>query len=172
MSSESILVELIAVQQDCEIEAVARLAKTVWLEHYVPIIGRAQVDYMLAAFQSAQAIASQMLAGYEYCLAKEAHAYVGYASWVIDSPARCKLSQLYTLSSRRRRGVGLALLNAIEDRCCSVGVSTLWLTVNKYNHGSISWYKKRGFQIVRQEKTAIGHGYYMDDYVMAKTVGV
>ncbi|NCA83730.1 MAG: GNAT family N-acetyltransferase, partial [Opitutae bacterium] len=49
------------------IAAVAALAREIWTQHYVPIIGAAQVEYMLEKFQSAEAIARQLAGeGYEY----------------------------------------------------------------------------------------------------------
>jgi hypothetical protein len=48
---------------------VAELARDIWTEHYVPIIGRDQVDYMLDRFQSSDAIARQIESGCKYYLA-------------------------------------------------------------------------------------------------------
>ena len=31
---------------------IAKLAKIVWHEHYIPIIGKTQVEYMVAKFQT------------------------------------------------------------------------------------------------------------------------
>jgi len=42
------------------------LAREIWTDHYVPIIGQAQVDYMLDTFQREEAIAAQLAGGYEY----------------------------------------------------------------------------------------------------------
>jgi hypothetical protein len=39
-----------------QIVEVAPMAHEVWNEHYVPLIGQAQVDYMVAKFQSAEAM--------------------------------------------------------------------------------------------------------------------
>ena len=36
---------------------------------------------------------------------------------------------------------------------------------------AINFYKKNGFQIIREEDVDIGNGYYMNDYVMSKSIG-
>ena len=39
-----------------DIALIAGLARQIWTEHYTPIIGAAQVEYMLGRFQSQSAI--------------------------------------------------------------------------------------------------------------------
>ena len=69
------------VESPEQIAAVAALAREIWMQHYIPIIGAAQVEYMLAKFQSAEAIARQIAEeGYEYYLAPGA----GYLALVPD----------------------------------------------------------------------------------------
>ena len=41
---------------ESESAVIAALADEIWREHYTPIIGEAQVDYMLKKFQSAEQI--------------------------------------------------------------------------------------------------------------------
>ena len=61
-------VQFVPVTTPQQIEAVAGLAHEIWYEYYVPLIGRAQVDYMVAKFQSSGAVAEQLREGYEYFL--------------------------------------------------------------------------------------------------------
>ncbi len=51
---------------------MAALAHEIWYEYYVPLIGRAQVDYMVARFQNAAAMQAQIDQGYEYFLVQTA----------------------------------------------------------------------------------------------------
>ena len=44
--------EIIRVTDQHEIAAVSALAEEIWRQHFIPIIGEAQVKYMLAKFQS------------------------------------------------------------------------------------------------------------------------
>jgi hypothetical protein len=53
-------VQFVPVASTQQIDVVARLAREIWYEYYVTLIGRAQVDYMVARFQSAEAVAGQI----------------------------------------------------------------------------------------------------------------
>jgi hypothetical protein len=57
-----------------QLATVATLAHEIWYEFYVPLIGRAQVDYMVEKFQNAPAMQVQIDQGYEYFLVRREHA--------------------------------------------------------------------------------------------------
>ena len=157
------------VERPDQIAAVAALARETWTQHYVPIIGAAQVEYMLAKFQSAEAIARQIAAeGYEYYLAPGA----GYLALVPD-PAKKSLllSKIYVKAAARGTGLGRALAEFAERRCSELGCNELWLTVNRNNLGSIAFYERMGFRKTQTLVTDIGGGYVMDDWRMAKSAG-
>ena len=151
-----------------QIAAVAALARETWTQHYVPIIGAAQVEYMLAKFQSAEAITRQIAAeGYEYYLAPGA----GYLALVPD-PAKKSLllSKIYVKAELRGTGLGRAMVTFAEIRCVELGCRELWLTVNRNNAGSIAFYERLGFRKTQSLVTDIGGGFVMDDWRMAKDV--
>ena len=160
--------ELERVESPERIAAVAALAREIWTQHYVPIIGAAQVGYMLEKFQSAEAIARQIAAeGYEYHLAPEA----GYVALVPDLVNKSVLlSKIYVRSSLRGTGLGRALLAFAEKRCRELGCAELWLTVNRNNAGSIAFYERMGFRKTNEMVTDIGAGFAMDDWRMAKII--
>ena len=151
-----------------QIAAVAALARETWTQHYVPIIGAAQVEYMLAKFQSAEAIARQIAAeGYEYYLAPGA----GYLALVPDLARKSvMLSKIYVLASRRGTGAGRAMVEFAERRAAELGGAELWLTVNKHTAGSIAFYERMGFRKTEALVTDIGGGFVMDDWRVAKTL--
>ena len=63
------MVKTTPVTSPQDIDALAELASEIWNEYFPPIIGQAQVDYMLGKFQSALAIARQIREdGYAYYL--------------------------------------------------------------------------------------------------------
>ena len=96
------------------IDAVARLAREIWTRHYVPIIGAPQVNYMLAKFQSPEAIARQIASeGYEYYLAPN----VGYFALVPDLALKSVLlSKIYVVAAKRGTGLGRAMAAFAERR--------------------------------------------------------
>jgi GNAT superfamily N-acetyltransferase len=161
-------VSLERVEARGQIAEVAGLARDIWTAHYTPIIGSAQVEYMLERFQSEEAIARQIAEeGYEYYLAPGA----GYFALVPDRAAgRVLLSKIYVREDRRGTGLGRAMAAQAEARCAELGCRELWLTVNKHNAGSIAFYERMGFRKTNAVVTDIGAGFVMDDWRMAKTV--
>ena len=166
-------VELIQVSNPGDIAVVERLAHEIWSQHFTPIIGASQVEYMLGKFQSVEAILSQINSGWEYYLTMVDNEAVGYAGLVPDiSNKRLMLSKIYVRKSARGKGVGKSILDYVERKCGLEGIDTLWLTVNRFNNGPISWYERFGFVIVDEVKKDIGSGYFMDDYIMEKSIKI
>jgi GNAT superfamily N-acetyltransferase len=154
-----------------EVTAVAKLAEEIWREHFTPIIGADQVAYMLDKFQSAQAISNQLVDGTEYYTASVDGTLVGYTALIPDERnSKLMISKLYVRQDLRGGGFGSRLLKFIEIECEKRRFTTIWLTVNRFNHGPIRWYLRRGFQKVDEVKKDIGGGFYMDDYIMEKTI--
>ncbi len=164
-------VEIANVSTNRDIDCVASLARVVWTEHFTPIIGGLQVEYMLAKYQSPKAIESQIADGAEYYLATIDNQAVGYVGLIPDwAGNKMMLSKLYLKAAMRGKGVGKKLLDFVEGRCVSANVTTVWLTVNRFNEGTVSWYKRRGFVVIDEVKKDIGEGYFMDDYIMEKSL--
>lgn len=155
-----------------DIEAVARLAHEIWNDHFPPIIGQPQVDYMLAELQSAQSIARQIREQrYDYFLVFHDGEQAGYFALVLDEDGHAmQLSKLYLRRDVRGRGVGKNAVAFVERHCRARGVRNVWLSVNKYNADSIAFYERVGFATVASTVTDIGGGFAMDDYRMAKTL--
>ena len=161
---------LLPVTDPTSLQAIAGLAKKIWTEHYLPILGQQQIDYMLERFQSVHAMQCQITEeGYEYYLIRLDGQNAGYIGVKPDEKGLF-LSKLYVDKAFRRRGIAARVLNVLTGRCLTESRPVIWLTVNKYNEGSIAAYRALGFSIVRDEVTDIGNGYVMDDYIMEKNV--
>ena len=163
-------VEFVPVTTSQQIEAVAGLAHEIWYEYYVALIGRAQVDYMVAKFQSSGAVAAQLREGYEYFLIQRAGADIGYCA-VQPHPENGSLflSKLYLLRDCRGAGTGRVCMEFIEQLARRRGLNLLWLTVNKGNP-AVKAYERLGFRIAADLVMDIGGGYVMDDFRMEKTL--
>ena len=155
-----------------QLEAVASLARDIWYEFYVPLIGRAQVDYMVAKFQTAAAMQAQIDQGYEYFLVRRQDASgvaadIGYCA-IQEQPGRVMfLSKFYLHHAARGSGTGRRCMEFIEGLARRRGLSLLWLTVNKGNP-SVQAYQRLGFRIAADLVMDIGGGFVMDDYRMEK----
>lgn len=157
-----------------QLATVAALAHEIWYEYYVPLIGRAQVDYMVAKFQSAAAMQAQVQQGYEYFLVQQADANgepaaVGYCA-LQEQPGRVMfLSKFYLHHAARGSGTGRGCMEFIEGLARRRGLVLLWLTVNKGNP-AVRAYQRMGFRIAEALVMDIGGGFVMDDYRMEKTL--
>ncbi len=155
------------VVQKKEIESVAFLANKIWNQHFVPIIGQGQVDYMLKKFQSIAAILSQIEQGYNYFLITKGAEAVGYIALMNDQETnRVMISKIYIREELRGSGIGNNALDFITQNAKNEGAQSIWLTVNRVNDATIAWYLRKGFIKIREEKNDIGNGFYMDDFVM------
>ncbi|MDT8391299.1 MAG: GNAT family N-acetyltransferase [Lentisphaeria bacterium] len=154
-----------------EIAAVAALAHEIWNQHFTPIIGEAQVSYMLDKFQSAVAITRQIADGAEYYQITCGKHAAGYFCLVPEADAGTLLiSKLYVRRADRGRGLGRQALTFVQRRARELGLSKLRLTVNRHNARSIDWYRHVGFKITGTQKKDIGDGFVMDDFLMEKAV--
>jgi len=154
------------VEQPQQVKAVAALARAIWEQHYIPIIGPEQVEYMLEKFQSVEAITHQIeTEGFEYILVPDS----GYAAWIPDLGKKSLfLSKIYVEDGQRGTGLGRALLELAEQRGRALGCDELWLTVNWQNTGTIAFYERMGLHKTGRLVQDIGDGFVMDDWRMAK----
>jgi RimJ/RimL family protein N-acetyltransferase len=147
-----------------DINQVVELAKIIWTEHYTPIIGVEQVDYMLTHFHSKDEISKQISQqNYQFYLIIDGDKTIGYCGFQLQK-TDLFLSKLYILSSQRGKGFGKLATDFIIQSAKDTQKSKVYLTVNKYNHGSINAYYKIGFKKVKELCVDIGGGYVMDDY--------
>ena len=148
--------------------AMSRLATDILREHYDPILGKAQNDYMLEKFQSVEAINHQLESGYQYYFVKVDGRDIGFLAFYPRGEA-LYLSKLYLLKEERGKGYSRLMVDFIVGKAREVLFGSVELNVNKYND-AIRAYESLGFKRVRAEKNDIGHGYFMDDYVYALNV--
>ena len=106
--------ECIQVKTDEEIKVTADLASEIWTEHYIPIIGTDQVEYMIDKFQSENAIADQIEnQGYLYYLIQENNKAVGYFAIILQDD-ELFLSKIYVKKTLRGKGLASKILDKIN----------------------------------------------------------
>ena len=153
-----------------EIARVAQLADAIWHQHYADILSAEQIDYMVDKFQSAPALRRQREEeGYHYLLLQWDGEDAGFCGYNIQNGALF-LSKLYIRQACRRNGIARRVLQTLIVRAQQAKAVKIWLTVNRYNEGSIAAYEAFGFKTVRAEVTDIGHGFVMDDWIMEKQI--
>ena len=155
-----------------DIKVTAQLAQKIWNQHYVPIIGQDQVNYMVEKFQSEFAISNQLKEAYLYYYIEHSGKPCGYLALLPNKEkSRLMISKIYIDVDFRGNNLGTELLNFTISKSKEEQFKTIWLTVNKNNTKSIEWYKQKGFEIKEAVVFDIGNGFIMDDYLLEKSVG-
>ena len=80
-----------------------------------------------------------------------------------------RIHKIYVEASEHGKGLGKALLQKAIEIGKELDVATINLNVNRFN-SAVDFYKSQGFKIVKEEDINIGRGYYMEDYVMVKSL--
>ena len=145
-------------------ERLSAIATEIVKEHYDPIIGAAQNDYMISKFQTVDAITEQLSHGYSYYFVNVAGETVGFMGFYPRDGAMY-LSKLYLYKDKRGRGYSREMVRFVSVAAKNEGLTGVELNVNRFNTGSIAVYEALGFRRIREEKNDIGNGFYMDDYV-------
>lgn len=159
------------VTEPATIATVSKLAGDIWWNHYTPIIGAGQVEYMLKRFQSPAAIAQQLASGYQYFLLFSGARPSGYFAWLADADQQSlHISKLYIDKTRQRSGLGSQIITLAEQHCQTRGFRRIWLTVNRHNQLAIDFYVRNGFVNNGNLVQTIGGGFVMDDYRMVKVL--
>lgn len=155
--------DLVVVAAPGLVAETAAIAAAIWREHYPSLIGVDQIDYMLAKFQTPEAINRQLEEGFHYRLLRRGGKALGYVAWRVDD-ADIFISKIYLL--RELRGSGLAW--ACFEWLCAVGrrdrCRRIWLTVNRNNRIAIKAYRRWGMREAGTVVADIGGGFVMDDY--------
>lgn len=153
------------VASDDDIYVLEALAKEIWNQHFTPIIGQAQVDYMLERFQSFKAVGRQISDGMNYKMICADNKNVGYCGFKKDGD-RIFLSKLYVKLEYRGNGLSRVMLDEVRKFAAENNIKSVYLTVNKRNDDTISIYKHMGFRIIDSVVTDINGGFVMDDFIM------
>jgi len=153
-----------------EIQTLSKVASEIVREHFDPIIGTAQNDYMLAKFQSEEAIREQFEHGYRYYWVEEDNTRVGFLAF-FPKDGKMYLSKFYVMKEFRGRHLAGKMLQFIIEETKKEGLDAIYLNVNRGNLDTIAIYEHLGFEIVRQEKNDIGGGFFMDDHVLEYQIG-
>jgi len=154
-----------------EVEALAALAREIWLAHYPPIIGAAQTEYMLAQRYAPQVVREEL--GRDdlwWDVLTRGGRMIAFASSFVLDERTLKLDKLYVHPNDQRRGYGGLLISHVAQRAAGRALERIVLAVNKHNASAIGAYRRHGFDIVDAIVKDIGGGFVMDDYVMARAV--
>ena len=153
-----------------DIKSIRELAVATWYPAYEDILSNEQIGYMLDLFYSPAALTGQMENGHYFLVLSDKGKDIGFASFEPHyKNGLTKIHKLYMLPQQQGSGGGRLLIAAIESHAISNDDRAITLNVNRYNK-ALNFYLKAEFEIIGTENIDIGHGYLMEDYIMAKNL--
>jgi diamine N-acetyltransferase len=154
-----------------DINLIGYLAHTIWPGAYGNILSAEQLKYMLDLIYSPAALRRQMTTDqHNFYIAELGDEPIGFASYgALSEQNSFKLHKLYVLPGTQGKGIGKALIDFIIKQLQPLGAKKLLLNVNRHNKAK-NFYEKLGFTVIKEEDIDIGNGYFMNDYVMMKSL--
>jgi len=147
---------------------IAGMAREIWTEVYVDLIGAEQTEYMLRMFQDEGPVARQMASeGHLYFVIREDGEDAGYMD-IVPQEGLLYLSKMYVRKPFRRRGLAAAALERADEEGLSRGLSSIYVRANRMNSRAIAAYERLGFRTWYYDRSDIGGGFFMDDRVMIR----
>ncbi len=152
-------------------ELIGSLAARIWPGVYGNILSPEQISYMMDLMYAPEVLRREMDGeGIRFHLACENGNPVGFSSFGPYAGAEAKLHKLYLLESARGNGYGRKMLDFVGSEARRVGYGFLRLNVNRHNTGSVAVYLACGFTRYESVDVPIGGGFFMNDYIMRKSL--
>lgn len=160
------MVKLIKAKEQ-DLNQIADLARIIWNEHYIPIIGQKQVDYMLEKIYDLKSLKEQVnVKKHQFYLIENEQACIGFISLSTENEQDFFIHKFYVLNQKANRGIGSEILEILKNMFSPKSFS---LTVNRQNFKSINFYFKNGFKIESIADFDIGNGFVMNDFIMKRS---
>ena len=155
-----------------DIPLIRQLAEHVFPETYKNIIMPEQCRYMMEMMYSEESLRRQMTKeGHVYQLLSVDGEAAGYVSVQPIESDLYELQKIYVLPRFQGRHLGrtlfdaaVALVKKLHPEPCRI-----FLHVNRYNKAK-TFYEHLGLKVTKQGDYDIGHGYFMNDYIMEKEI--
>jgi ribosomal protein S18 acetylase RimI-like enzyme len=159
----------IRIANENDIPLIRKLTFSVWPQTYAPILKQDQIDYMLDLMYSEISLHQQMQDGVKFIIIEEENNPVGFAGYQSLEKGIYKLHKLYVLPGTQGKGLGKYMIDHIFREMSENGGHILRLQVNRFNKAK-EFYEKLGFYVTAEADFPIGNGYFMNDFIMEKTL--
>lgn len=152
-----------------DIQIIQDLTHAVWPVTYGKILSTQQLKYMLELIYSTTALQNQMQQNHNFLIVEEDKKPIAFADYGLLKDDVYKLHKIYVLPDQQGKSVGKILINHVIDLIKQQRATSLVLNVNRYNKAK-QFYEHLGFKVISEEDIDIGEGYFMNDYIMEKTL--
>ncbi len=149
-----------------DLPLIQQLVCTIWNVAYKDILSKEQLNYMLDSMHSITALTKLIDTGHQFIIPYEDGVAKGFACYKVF-PDKVRLEKIYVLPHQHKKGIGKLMMDYIIEKAS--GVNVVELNVNRQNK-AVDFYKKIGFKIIKEVDISIGKGYFMNDYVMQKSL--
>ena len=160
-----------------DIPLIQQIASLTWPETFVDVMSAAQMRYMQWMMYRKEVLARQMKEEDHRFFIVENGSPIGFAGaspFVYNNPQHpsaiyWKLHKLYVLPYSQKTGAGRILMDSVIAIARENGANSLMLNVNR-NNNAVAYYERQGFCKIESGDFDIGCGFFMNDYVMAKSI--
>lgn len=156
-----------------DIDLIRQLTFKIWPQTYAAILTATQIEYMLDMMYSEASLKEQIEEKkHSFIIICHNEEPIGFASYSIKEPFgnfEYRLHKIYILPHIQGTGAGKKTIDFIINDITPSGAKFLELNVNRHNKAK-TFYEKLGFHVIKEEDNAIGDGFFMNDYVMRKTL--
>lgn len=161
----------IRLLQKYELFLTRNLAENIWPSAYGTILSKEQLSYMLNWMYSIETLEKSFDKGNEFYCAFDNDLPLGFLEleFLNEEAGSVKLQKIYVLPSEQNKGIGKNFLQLALLRAKNRGARNLILQVNRANK-AVQFYLNNNFCIISEEDFPIGNGYFMNDYVMERTL--
>ena len=153
------------------LQIIRDIAADVWPKTFADILSAEQICYMMKMMYAPEVMENELANGYHFEIVRIGGKPAGYFSWSSYTlPQTAKLHKVYLLQKFHGQGIGSAMLKQAEKRIKASNFSKVRLNVNKNNLRAIRAYERNNFVNIESVKIDIGNGFFMDDFVMEKSL--
>ena len=153
-----------------DIPLIHQMAWVAFPHTYQALLTPEQIEYMMDWMYSETNLHKQMTEdGHIYYLAFQGNEPAGYLSIQPDGEHIYHLQKIYVLPSFQGMKLGKQLFQQAIDAIKELHPSScqMRLNVNRFNTKAIEFYQRMGMKKIFEGDFDIGHGYLMQDYIMA-----
>lgn len=165
------MIEITAATEK-DFPTIQKIAHETWPPTFGSILSDSQMKYMLEMMYSSKSLLEQVnQKKHHFIIAWEDNKALGFVSYELnyDGMPITKIHKIYILPKAQGKGIGKSLIREIGNKAGKAGNTLLSLNVNRENP-AVAVYEKLGFKIVNQEDIPIGNGFFMNDFVMEKSL--